>query len=61
MVVVGMLVDDRVRSRIGLDRVRAGEVGAGDHVPEVTVDRVDEKGLAQRVPVVSPRIGRAVA
>ena len=36
-------------------------MGAGDHVPEVAVDRVDEERLAERVPVVPPGIGRAVA
>ena len=61
MIMVGMLVNHRVDARVGLDRVRAGEVGAGNHVPEVAVDRVDKKGLPERVPVVSPGIGRAMA
>ncbi len=58
--VVGVLVDQGVGPRVGLDRVRADEVGAGDQVPEVPVDRVDEERLAQRVPVVAPGIGRPV-
>ena len=60
MPVVGVLVDLRVGPRVGIDRMRPDEVGAGDHVPEMAVDRVDEEQLAERVPVVAPGIGRAV-
>ncbi len=60
MPVVGVLVDLGVGPRVGIDRVRADEVRAGDHVPEVAVDRVDEEQLAERVPVVAPGVGRAV-
>ena len=60
MPVVGVLVDQGVGPRVGLDRVRADEVGAGDQVPEVAVDRIDEERLAQRGPVVAPGIGRPV-
>ena len=60
VVMIGVLVDRLVDVRVRLDRVRAHEVGAGDQVPEVAVDRVDEEPLAERVPVVAPGIGRAV-
>ena len=58
--VVGVLVDQRVRPGVRLDRVGADEVRARDQVPEVAVDRVDEERLAECIPVVSPGVGRAV-
>ena len=36
-------------------------MGAGDDVPEVAVDGVDEEELAVFVPVVAPGVGGAVA
>ena len=58
--VVGVLVDQRVGPGVRLDRVRTDEVRARDQVPEVAVDRVDEERLAQGVPVMTPRVGRAM-
>ena len=61
--VVGVLVDACIDARVGIDRVRADEVRAGDAVPEVAVDRVDEKQLAVLVPIVAPgiRVARALS
>lgn len=55
-VVVNLFVDVRV----GIEEEGAREVSAGNHVPEVTVDGVDEEEIVQVVPVVAPRVGRAV-
>src|SRR6516165_4389511 len=58
--VIGVLVNLDVSPWIGIDCMGADEMGAGDHVPEVTVDRIDEEKLAERVPIVAPGVGRAV-
>ena len=58
---VRVLIDQLINARVRVDGMRADEVRAGDAVPEMTVDRVDEKELAVLVPVVSPWIGRAGA
>ena len=60
MPVIGVLVDQGIGPRVGLDRVRADEVRAGNQVPEVAIDRIDEERLAQRGPVVSPGVGGPV-
>src|SRR2546426_8029094 len=59
--VVRMLVDQRIRARVWVNRVRAHEVRAGEIVPEMTIDSVDEKEFAVLVPVVAPRIRAAAA
>ena len=59
--VVGVQIDETVRVGVGIKRMRAHVVLAGCVVPEVAVDRVDEKQFAVRVPVVAPRVGGAGA
>jgi hypothetical protein len=59
--VIGVLVDQPVRARVGVDRVRTDVVGPGDPVPEMAVDGVDEEQFATFVPIVTPRIGGARA
>src|SRR5262249_18503917 len=61
MPMVSVEVDHFVRARIGLDRVRALVMCAGDHVPQAAVPRVDEKDLAMLIPIVPPRVGRSRA
>ena len=59
--VVRVLVDERVGARVRIDRVRTDEVRAGEVVPEMAVDRVDEEQLAVLVPIVSPWVGGTAA
>ena len=61
MPVVRVLVDERIGARVRVNRVRADEVRAGEVVPEMAVDRVDEEQLAVLIPIVAPRIGGAGA
>src|SRR5207248_5207361 len=58
---VRVLFDQRVGAGIGINRVRTNEVRAGEVVPEMAIDRVDEKEFAMLVPIVPPRIGGAGA
>ena len=58
---VRMLVDESVGARVRINRVRPDEVGAGEVVPEVAVDGIDEEQFAVLVPIVSPRVGGAAA
>ena len=57
MPVVRVLIDERIRARVRVNGVRADEVRAGEIVPEMAVDGVDEKKFAVLVPIVSPRVG----
>src|SRR6266540_1453040 len=61
MPVVRVLVDERVGARVWVKRVGTDEVRACEVVPEMAVDRVDEKELPVLVPIVAPRIGGAGA
>lgn len=47
--VVGVVVDELIDVRVGVDGVRADEVRSGDAVPEVAVDGVDEEQGAVHV------------
>src|SRR6185437_3930000 len=58
---VGVHFDRFIDQRVGVDRVRATEVGARYQVPQMAVDCVDEEGFAAAVPIVSPGVRRAVA
>ena len=59
--VVRVLVDERVGARVRIDRVRTDEVRAGEVVPEMAVDRVNEEQFAVLVPIVPPGVGGAAA
>ena len=54
--VVGMLLDEAVGVRREILAVHALVMRAGDEVPQVPDDRVDEKALAELIPVHAPRI-----
>src|SRR5438552_8406992 len=54
-----MLIDQRVGSRIRIDRVRTHVMRPGDIMPKMAIHRVDEKQFTVLVPVMSPRIGCA--
>ncbi len=58
--VVGVHVDQLVGVGAGGTGRAADETRAGERVPEVAVDGVDEERFAVGVPVVAPGIGRAV-
>jgi hypothetical protein len=59
--VIGVEVDQPVG--VGLGSIVCGRdvVGAGDAVPEMAVDGVDEEEFAVLVPIVAPRVGGARA
>src|SRR6185312_5181381 len=61
MPVVGVLIDERVGARVGINRVWPDEMRAGELMPELSVDGVDEEQFAVLVPVMAPRIGAASA
>src|SRR3954471_14258737 len=61
MPVVCVLVDEGIGARVGIEGMRADEMCAGELVPKVTVDGVDEEEFAMLVPIVSPGISRAGA
>src|SRR5437868_10794024 len=61
MPMVGVLIDERVGARIRIDGVRTNEMRAGDAVPELAIDGVDEKKFPIFIPIMSPRIGAAAA
>ena len=58
---VGVHLDGLVDEGVGGAAEGAVEVTAGNHVPEVAVDGVDEEEFAVLVPVVTPGVGGAVA
>ena len=56
---ISVLVDERINVGIRIHSAGSHVMSAGDTVPEVAVDCVDEKQLAVFVPVMSPGIGGA--
>ena len=58
--VVGVHVDEFIGVRIGVERSVPRIMRPGDDLPEVAVDRVDEKAVAEGVPVVAPGVRGAV-
>ena len=61
MKMVGGLLDELVKIFVEMIAVHALVTRAGQGVPEMADDGVDEKELAVLVPIVAPRIGGAVA
>src|SRR5258705_11473286 len=57
MPVVRVLVDECIGARIRVKRVRTHEMRAGELVPEMAVNRVNEKQFAVLVPIMPPRVG----
>ena len=57
--VIGMLIDQLIGQRVGIDTVGLGEVGSGNQMPEMAVDGVHEETLPLGGPVVAPGVGRA--
>src|SRR4051812_33990229 len=54
---IGVLIDQRVNAWIRIEGVRSHEMCAGEFVPKMSVDRVDEKEFAVFVPIVAPWVG----
>ena len=61
VIMIGGLLDQLVKVLVEMIAVHALIARAGYGMPEVADDGVDEKELAVFVPVVSPRIGGAMA
>ena len=57
---IGVLFEKTVGVRVERLAEHAPIVRAGDQVPEMADDGVDDKGLAVLVPIHAPRVGRAV-
>src|SRR5437870_13810482 len=58
---VRVLGDESVGARIRVKGVGADEMRAGEVMPKMAIDRVNEEQFALLVPIVAPRIGSARA
>ena len=59
--VVGMLLDDFISMGIEIAAIHAPVMRSGNDLPQMADDSIDEKGIAELIPVHAPGIGGADA